>query len=169
MYLHVPIVTFVMNPNTSASCIRFLQNMYVRYFTSAFHFNLDRATKKHETHENKTLLVLSCGFPSSQKTAGYVSRTKKKGKRGKNRERENGERRRSEREERKRKKEGTHWRVYGPLSIEHLGSELGVILLKINFACCLCSCNSCSVCSSPSPSQPNIVCNGKWLKSLCFF
>jgi len=33
----------------------------------------------------------------------------------------------------------TDWRVYGPLSMEHLGSELGVIRRKISFDCCLCS------------------------------
>lgn len=82
MYLHVPMVTFVMNPNTSASCIRFLYERSNTYFQLS-RSTLLRQTRNHNTHENKTLLVLSCVLPSSQKTAGYVSRTKKKGKSGK--------------------------------------------------------------------------------------
>lgn len=81
MYLHVPMVTFVMNPNTSASCIRFLYERSNTYFQLS-RSTLLRQTRHHNTHENKTLLVLSCVLPSSQKTAGYVSRTKKKGKSG---------------------------------------------------------------------------------------
>lgn len=36
-------------------------------------------------------------------------------------------------------------RVYFPLSMEHFGSELGVMRRNTSFACCLCSCRVCSV------------------------
>jgi hypothetical protein len=40
----------------------------------------------------------------------------------------------------------TYCRVYVPLSIEHRGSEFGLIRRNMSLACCLCSCNACSVC-----------------------
>lgn len=45
----------------------------------------------------------------------------------------------------RRRYSGTYCNVYSPLSIEHRGSEFGVIRRKISFACCLCSWSDFSV------------------------
>lgn len=66
----------------------------------------------------------------------------------------------------------TYCSVYGPLSIEHRGSALGVIRRNISLDCCLCSCRTCSVyvgmskidrCKElkPTCSSSTLAANGK--------